>query len=57
VSRRREYCQLASYIAAIVTGPVTFLAALLGVTKDAYHNGDTTPLQSPQAEHHNELAD
>jgi uncharacterized protein len=54
---------LDGYVTAIVAGPVTYqplgwLCPLLGVTKDAYHNGDTPEFAAiaAVAEHHNALA-
>jgi uncharacterized protein len=54
---------LDGYVTAIVAGPVTYeplgwLCPLLGVTKDAYHNGDTPEFAAiaAVAEHHNTLS-
>jgi uncharacterized protein len=54
---------LDGYVIAIVAGPVTYeplgwLCPLLGVTKDAYHNGDTPEFAAiaAVAEHHNALS-
>ena len=54
---------LDGYVSAIVAGPVTYeplgwICPLLGVTKEAYHDGDTPEFAAiaAVAEHHNALA-
>lgn len=54
---------LDGYVTAIVAGPVTYeplgwLCPLLGVSRDAHHNGDTPEFAAiaAVAEHHNRLA-